>query len=253
MKKMNRKRIVLIVTMLLLSMVIVSSFRERTARACIPLLDIESNLEHLSKASNVKKTAYQTKEISSTHLQNKSIGYEKIIIRYKDNALTIEHGQDKVKLDKEGLQVNNEGKSVNISKNGLHIADGENHVDISMDGIFIKDGTLGNSVSIDLDSLQFDIDYGNGKVLLSEFLTKELPEIITDVKNKNNWIDFEDDINLLTSTILINGEIREFKISMKDGYLVTKNCSEDYTDVSGLTLIKTETDNKGNEFRYYEK
>lgn len=155
-------------------------------------------------------------------------------ISYGEDALTIECGKDSVRLNKDGLQLHEDGNLISLSSGGIFVAEGDNVVDISTRGIKISNGSQGEIISLEL--------FG-------------LPEIITDAQDelKEDWEDFYKDTTLFRKTIDFSGDKIRIKVRIQDGYLVTTNCSDEYTDIVGLTLEKTETDEKGNELRYYKK
>ncbi len=197
--------------------------------------------------NEVRKT--EAVKLSNEDTSSKALD-GKVVISLQEGKLTVEQGGDKVQLDKDGLLVNEDKETVKITKDGIHVEDGNSQVNINASGIHVKDGLLGNSVDIDLSGINVEGVFSSFS--LSDFLSEELPEIISDAQFEFNW-NFFDDMTLLTKMVLVNGNERNISIRFKDGYLVTKNCNEDDTDVKGLTLVKTETDEKGNVYRYYSE
>lgn len=202
----------------------------------------ESNESEESKKAEANKSNEVTLETSGA----------KVVISLKDGKLSVEQGSDKVQLGEDGIFVNGEKESVDVSGNGIHVKDGNDQVDIDASGIHVKDGLQGNTVDIDLSGLDINVDGPFGSFSLSDFLSGELPEIISDAQAEIGW-NFFDDVTLLTKTVIADGNEKEIEIRLRDGYLVTKNCNEEDTEVNGLTLVRTETDPKGNVYRYYSE
>jgi hypothetical protein len=200
-----------------------------------------------------------TMSACSVHAANQIVDTKtedtKVKIAYEEKGLYVECGDDKVSLDRNGLKVNNEEGDVDISLKGIHVNGDDGTVDIGLDGIHVKNDTQGDSVDLDFSGIHIDSEDADVNISLPDFLSDELSKVIEDVNEKTDWLNFDraDTLTLLNETISVNGENHRIKISIKDGYLITMNCSEEYTSVSGLTLEKTETDGKGNVIRYYQK
>lgn len=195
-------------------------------------------------------------------------GLEKaIVINNQKNELSIKSGTDILKIDKEGLHVSSKGGNVDISKEGVHIVDDmlttkmkENGitfedcmstVNISPDGVYVNDGK-GTEVNIPFPGIAIKHVISDEKIAHDIVLSEYLPKIISDVQDESAIIDFRTmDSQLMEQSITVNGVTKNIKIYVKDGYFITVNCSEEYSDINGLTLEKTETDDKGNVYRYY--
>lgn len=269
-KVMYIKKVVLLAMVLLIcSMALIACGIKNSSDASSNRRIIEADKSGESKENEESKERKESKESkdrkdSKDSRDNKEIeeqsnidssekaSRDKVFISLQDGKLTVEEGSDKVELSKDGVLVNGKDGIVDVSLDGIHVKEGNHQVNIDASGIHVKDGLLGNTVDIDLSGLDIKVGGASGTFSLSSFLSKELPEIIHDSHKDINWNIFKDDVTLMRNIVTVEGVTKETKISIEDGYLVTMNCNED-TDISGLTLVKTETDEKGNVYRYYSE
>jgi|GEM_PF-4161702 hypothetical protein len=149
-----------------------------------------------------------------------------------------------INYEKDTLTVSCEDEKVIVDQEGLHISSAEGTVDLSLDGIHVNDGS--NTVDIGTDGINIEGDEGNVNI--------DLPGVSGTILGEQKGIDYWNcNQSLLKHEITVSGETINIGITLKDGYLVTKNCSEEYTKISGVKLEKTESDEDGNIYRFYTK